>query len=140
MRNVDIAKSLGADHIIDYTKEDFSQKTERYDVILGANGSQPISVYKRALNSNGIFVHVGGSGTQMFQAMVMGPWITMIERKKVGIFLQRANQKDLIYIKELLETDKVKPVIDRQYTLVEVPEAFKYFAEGHAQGKVVISV
>ncbi|MEH7073058.1 NAD(P)-dependent alcohol dehydrogenase [Neobacillus drentensis] len=139
-RNVDIAKSIGADHVIDYTKEDFTQKTERYDVILGANGSQPISVYKRALNSNGIFVHVGGSGTQMFQAMVMGPWISMIERKKVGIFLQRANQKDLIYIKELLETDKVKPVIDRQYTLVEVPEAFKYFAEGHAQGKVVISV
>ena len=139
-RNVSIAKSIGADHVIDYMDEDFTGKTDRYDLILAANGHQPISVYKQALNPNGIFVHVGGSGAQMFQAMVLGPWISMTEHKKVGVFLQRANQKDLFYIKELLEAGKVKPVIDRQYTLSEVPEAFKYFAEGHAQGKVVISM
>ncbi|MNG10145.1 Phthiocerol synthesis polyketide synthase type I PpsC [compost metagenome] len=139
-RNVNIVRSLGADHVIDYTKEDFTTKKECYDLILGTNGSQPLSVYKRALSPNGIFVHVGGSGTQMFQAMVVGPWVSMIGNKKLGVFLQRPNQKDLIFMKELFEAGKVKPVIDRRYKLSEVPEAFKYFAEGHAQGKVVITV
>jgi len=139
-RNVNIVRSLGADHVIDYTKEDFTTKKECYDLILGANGSQPLSVYKRALKPNGIFVHVGGSGTQMFQAMVVGPWVSMIGNKKLGVFLQRPNQKDLIFMKELFEAGKVKPVIDKRYKLSEVPDAFKYFAEGHAQGKVVITV
>jgi NADPH:quinone reductase-like Zn-dependent oxidoreductase len=76
----------------------------------------------------------------MFQAMVLGPWISMTGNKKLGVFLQRPNQKDLIFMKELFEAGKVKPVIDRHYKLSEVPEAFKYFAEGHAQGKVIITV
>jgi NADPH:quinone reductase-like Zn-dependent oxidoreductase len=139
-RNVNIARSIGADQTIDYLNEDFINKIECYDLILGVNGSQPISVYKRALSPNGIFVHVGGSGAQMFQAMVLGPWISMTGNKKISTFLQRQNQKDLIYIKELIETGKVKPVIDRSYKLNEVPEAFKYFEEGHAQGKVVITM
>lgn len=139
-RNLDILRSIGADHAIDYTSEDFTKKTLRYDLILAVNGYQPISAYKRALSPNGIFVHVGGSGAQMFQAMVLGPWISMTGSKKMGNMLQRANQKDLIYMKELLEAGKVKPVIDRRYKLSEVPEAFRYFEEGHAQGKVVITV
>ena len=139
-RNVNIVSSLGADHVIDYTKEDFATKKECYDLILGANGYQPLSIYKRALSPNGVFVHVGGSGTQMFQAMVLGPWISMTGNKKLGVFLQRPNQKDLIFMKELFEAGKVKPVIDRRYKLSEVPEAFTYFAEGHAQGKVIITV
>ncbi|USK68476.1 NAD(P)-dependent alcohol dehydrogenase [Peribacillus asahii] len=139
-RNVNIVRSIGADHVIDYMKEDFTKKAECYDLILAANGYQPISVYKRALSPKGIFVHVGGSGAQMFQVMVLGPWISMIGRKKMRGFLQRPNQKDLIFMKELLEAGKVKPVIDRGYKLSEVPEAFKYFEEGHAQGKVVITV
>lgn len=139
-RNVEIVQSLGADVCLDYKKEDFSKKAERYDLILGVNGYQPMSVYKRALNPNGIVVVVGGAGTQLFQAMTLGPWISMTERKKVGSFLQRPNQKDLIYMKELVEAGKVKPVLDRCYPLSEVPEAFKYFEEGHAQGKVVIKV
>ncbi len=139
-RNVSIVQSIGADHVIDYTKEDFAQKTACYDLILGANGYQPLSVYKRALSPDGVFVHVGGSGAQMFQAMILGPWISMTGDKKMGVFLQRPNQKDLIFMKELFEAGKVKPVIDRRYKLSEVPEAFKYFAEGHAQGKVVITV
>ncbi|WP_052352905.1 zinc-binding dehydrogenase [Neobacillus dielmonensis] len=76
----------------------------------------------------------------MFQAMTLGPWISMTGKKKIGSFLQRPKQKDLIYMKELLESGKVKPVIDRIYTLSEVPEAFRYFSEGHALGKVVITV
>ena len=139
-RNLDILQSIGADHVIDYTKEDFTQKTQSYDLILAVNGYQPISAYKRALSPNGIYVMVGGAGAQMFQAIVLGPWISMTGSKKMGNFLQRANQKDLIYMKELLEAGKVKPVIDRSYKLSEVPEAFRYFEEGHAQGKVVITV
>ncbi|MFZ7944848.1 NAD(P)-dependent alcohol dehydrogenase [Neobacillus sp. 19] len=139
-RNVDILRAIGADHVIDYTKEDFTQKAERYDLILGVNGHHSISAYKRALAPNGIFVHVGGSEAQMFQAMVLGPLISKTSGKKMGTFLQRANQSDLIYLKELLETGQVNPVIDRKYRLNEVPDAFRYFAEGHAQGKVVITV
>lgn len=139
-RNIDILRSIGADHIIDYTKENFTQNSERYDLILAVNGSHPISEYKRTLRPNGIFVHVGGSESQLFQSMVLGPWISMTGSKKIGSFLQRANQNDLVVMKELLEAGKVKPVIDKRYKLDEVPEAFKYFDEGHAQGKVVITV
>lgn len=139
-RNLEIARSIGADHIIDYKSEDFSKRTESYDLILGVNGYQSISAYKQALRPKGIFVHVGGSGAQMFQVMMRGPWVSMTGNKKMGSFLQRQNQNDLVFMKELLEAGKVKPVIDRSYKLSEVPEAFKYFEEGHAQGKVVINM
>jgi NADPH:quinone reductase-like Zn-dependent oxidoreductase len=139
-RNLGIARSNGADNTIDYTKEEFPKKIDHYDLILGVNGSQPISVYKRALKPNGIFVNVGGSGSQLSQAMFLGPWISMTGSKKISTFLQRQNQKDLIFVKELLETGKVKPVIDKCYKLSEVSEAFRYFEEGHAQGKVVITI
>jgi NADPH:quinone reductase-like Zn-dependent oxidoreductase len=139
-RNVNNSRVIGADHAIDYTRDDFTKRTQRYDLILGVNGSKPISAYKRTLYPNGIFVHVGGSGSQMFQTMLLGPWISLTGRRKISSFLQRQNQKDLVFMKELLESGKVKPVIDRSYKLSEVPEAFRYFEEGHAQGKVVISV
>jgi NADPH:quinone reductase-like Zn-dependent oxidoreductase len=139
-RNIDILQSLGADHVIDYTKEKFTDNKNTYDLILGVNGHQPLSDYKRALKPKGIFVHVGGSGSQMFQAMTVGAWISKTSSKKMGTFLQRANQEDLVCLKELMESGKVKPVIDRQYSLSEVPEAFRYFEQGHAQGKVVIKV
>lgn len=138
-RNIEILRSIGADHVIDYTKEDFTKQTERYDLILGVNGSHPISAYKRTLKPNGIFVHVGGSESQMFQAMIMGPWISMTGSKKMSSFLQRSNQEDLLFVKELLETGKIKPVIDRCYKITETREAFSYFEKGHAQGKVVIT-
>lgn len=139
-RNLNILKSLGADEIIDYTKENFTKKQKKYDLILGVNGHHPISAYKNSLNQNGKFIHIGGSSAQMFQAMVQGPWISIIGNKKVSIMLQRANQQDLIFMKKLLEDGKVKPVIDRTFSLSELPEAFTYFEEGHAQGKVVISI
>jgi NADPH:quinone reductase-like Zn-dependent oxidoreductase len=139
-RNINILDSLGADYSIDYTKEKFTDNNQTYDLILGVNGNQPISDYKRTLKPNGIFVHVGGSSAQMFQAMTLGSWISKTSSKKMGSFLQRANQNDLVFMKELLETGKVKPVIDRQYKLSEVPDAFRYFEKGHAQGKVVITM
>ncbi|MET0785190.1 MAG: NAD(P)-dependent alcohol dehydrogenase [Paenisporosarcina sp.] len=139
-RNIDILRSIGADHAIDYTKEDFTQNQQSYDLILAVNGYQPISAYKRALSPNGTYVMVGGAGAQLTQAMIQGPFISMTGTKKMGSMLQRSNQKDLIYMKELLETGKIKPVIDKSYKLSEVPEAFRYFEQGHAQGKVIITV
>lgn len=108
-RNLDIARSIGADHVIDYTKEDFTKKEQRYDLILAANGYQPISAYERALSPNGIYVMSGGSMAQMSQAMLLGPWISMTGNKKMGNFLHRPNQKDLVFVKELIEAGKVKP-------------------------------
>ncbi|WP_163099795.1 NAD(P)-dependent alcohol dehydrogenase [Peribacillus alkalitolerans] len=139
-RNIDILRSIGADHVIDYTKQDFTQMPQNYDLILGVNGHHPISAYKRVLNRNGVFVHVGGTGAQMFQTIALGPWNSLTGSKKIDTLLQRPNQEDLNQMKELLEAGKVKPVIDRCYKLSEVKEAFRYFEEGHSQGKVVITV
>ena len=139
-RNLDVARSIGADHVIDYTKEDFTKNGRRYDLILAANGYHSIFDYKRALSSNGIYVTTGGSMAQIFQAMFFGPLISMIGNKKMGILSSMPNKKDLVFIKELLEAGKVRPVIDRRYPLSELPEAIRYLEEGHARGKVVISV
>jgi NADPH:quinone reductase-like Zn-dependent oxidoreductase len=139
-RNVDRMRSLGADHVIDYTQEDFSQNGQGYDLILAANGDRSISDYRRALSPKGIYVMSGGSMSQMSQAMLQGPWISMTGSKKMGNLLAKPNTVDLTFMKELLEAGKVKPVIDRRYPLSEVPEALRYLEEGHAQGKVVITV
>jgi NADPH:quinone reductase-like Zn-dependent oxidoreductase len=138
-RNLDMARSIGADRVIDYTKEDFTKNEQRYDLILAANGYHSISDYKRALSPKGIYVMAGGSGAQMFQAIFLGPWMSMAGGKKMGSLTAKSNQKDLIFIKELLEAGKVKPVIDRRYPLSEVAQALRYLEEGHARGKVVIT-
>ncbi|WP_067724595.1 NAD(P)-dependent alcohol dehydrogenase [Oceanobacillus damuensis] len=139
-RNVDIARSLGADHVMDYKKEDLANHDMVYDLIIGVNGDQSISAYKRKLKENGLFVHVGGTEIQMYQTMILGSWFSMIGKKKFTTFLQKANQKDLLVMKELIEQGKVKPVIDRSYSLSEVTEAFQYFEKGHSQGKVIITI
>ncbi|MGD6968350.1 NAD(P)-dependent alcohol dehydrogenase [Rossellomorea vietnamensis] len=139
-RNLEILHSIGADHIIDYTKEDFTQNKECYDLILGVNGSNSISAYKRALKQNGNFVHVGGAESQLYQTLLIGPFISMTGNKKMSNLLQRANQNDLNYIKELLENGTVKPIIDKTFKLNEVPRAFEYYQQGYAQGKVIIAV
>lgn len=139
-RNIPIVRSIGADHAIDYTKEDFTQKMQRYDLVLGVNGYQPILAYKRALRPNGVFVHVGGSGAQLSQSIIFGPFISMTSKKTIGSMLQRPNEKDLVFIAELLEAGKIKPVIDQCYPLKDVSKAFRYFEKGHAQGKVVITI
>jgi len=139
-QNVDLVRSLGADHIIDYTQEDFTQNEQRYDLIVAANGYHPISAYKRALRPTGKYVMTGGANAQMFQAMLLGPWISMTGRKKMGNALKKSNQRDLVFIKELLEAGKVVPVIERRYPLGETAEALQYLEAGHAKGKVVITV
>jgi len=139
-RNLDMARSIGADQVIDYTQEDFTQNGQRYDLIIAANGYHSISDYKRALSPEGIYVCTGGSMAQIFQSMLLGPWMSMIGSKKMGNLAAKSNKKDLVFMKELLEAGKVVPVIDRRYPLSEVAEALGYFGEGHARGKVIITM
>jgi len=139
-RNLDRVRSIGADQVIDYTQEDFTQNGQGYDLILAANGNRSISDYQRALGPKGTYVMSGGSMSQLSQAMLQGPWISMSGSKKMGSLLAKPNHADLTFIKELIEAGKVKPVIDRCYPLSEASEALRYLEEGHAQGKVVITV
>lgn len=138
-RNLDMARSIGATQVIDYTREDFTQSGQRYDLILAVNGYHPISAYKRALSPEGIYVMAGGSNAQIFQALLLGRWMSGTAGKTMGALAAKPNQNDLVFMRELLETGKVVPVIDRRYPLSEVPEAIRYLEEGHAKGKVVIT-
>jgi NADPH:quinone reductase-like Zn-dependent oxidoreductase len=136
--NVELVRTIGADHVIDYTKEDFSRNGQQYDLILAANGYNPIAAYKRALSPNGIYVMAGGSMAQVFQALLLGPLLSMNGSKKLTNLMQHVSQEDMVYMKELFEAGKVKPVIDRCYSLHETAEALRYYEKGHARGKVVI--
>ena len=139
-RKVDLVRSIGADHVIDYTQEDFTKNGQRYDLILAANGNRSMFEYKRALAPKGRYVVTGGSMAQLFQAMLLGPLLSTAGRQNMGNVLARPNQKDLACMKELLEAGKVIPVIDRCYPLSETAEAIRYLEAGHARGKVVITV
>ena len=135
-----MVRALGADHVIDYTREDFTQNGVQYDLILAANGYHPLAAYQRALSPNGIYVMTGGSPAQFYQAALLGPWRSRNSSQKMGNLLARPSQKDLLFMRELVDTGKVKPVIDRCYPLHQVPDAIRYLEAGHAAGKVVITV
>lgn len=137
-RNLDQARSIGADHVIDYTKEDFTKSGKLYDLIFAANGYHPLSTYKRALNPKGIYVMAGGTKAQIFQSMLMGSLMSEKAGRKIGGVAAKRSQIDLAFLKEILEAGKVVPVIDRRYTLSETAEALRYLGEGYARGKVVI--
>ena len=140
-RNLDMARSIGADHVIDYTKEDFTRNRQRYDLIFAVNGYHSLSAYRRALNPKGIYVCAGGTLPQIFQAMLLGSLMSRNGgRKMLSMGIAKVNHKDLVYLGELLEAGKISPVIDTRYPLSEVPEAIRYVEERHAQGKVVITV
>jgi NADPH:quinone reductase-like Zn-dependent oxidoreductase len=139
-RNLDQARSLGADHVIDYTKEDFTQSGKQYDLILAANGYHSLPAYKRALTPQGVYVMSGGTTAQIFQAMLLGAWMSKAGGKKMGNVSARQSQKDLIVLREMLEAGRVVPVIDRRYPLSETAEALRYLGERHARGKIVITV
>ena len=139
-RNMDRARAIGADHVIDYTRENFTRSGLRYDLILGANAHHSIFDYRRALNQNGIFVLVGGGLARMLQTMSLNPLLSLIGNKKMRFFIAKVNAMDLLVLKDLLEAGTIVPVIDRQYPLDEVAEAICYRGEGHAQGKVVITI
>jgi NADPH:quinone reductase-like Zn-dependent oxidoreductase len=139
-RNLEQARSIGADHVIDYTKEDFTKSNQQYDLILAANGYHPLSAYKRALTPKGIYIMAGGSMAQIFQSMLFGSMMSEKDGRKMAGVSAKRNQNDLVFIKELFESGKVKSIIDKQYSLSEAAEALRYLGAGHARGKVVISV
>jgi NADPH:quinone reductase-like Zn-dependent oxidoreductase len=139
-RNLDMVHSLGADHVIDYKKEDFTRNGQRYDLILAVNGYHPIGDYRHSLNLKGIYVMAGGTPAQMFQAITLGPWFSRGGLQKMGMMGTKTNQKDLLFMKDLLESGKVVPVIDACYPLEKTVEAFRYFQKVHARGKIVITM
>jgi NADPH:quinone reductase-like Zn-dependent oxidoreductase len=139
-KKMEMVRSIGADHVIDYTREDFAKNGKQYDLILAANGNRSILDYRRALTPTGTYVMSGGSLAQMTQAMVIGPWYSKTGGQNMGNMLAKPNSKDLTFIKELVENCKVVPVIDRCYPLSETAEAIRYLEEGHAQGKVIITM
>jgi NADPH:quinone reductase-like Zn-dependent oxidoreductase len=143
-----MVRSLGADHVIDYTKEDFTKGAERYDVIIDNVANRSLSECRRVLTPNGRYVLIGGGSakesgllgpglTHAFKAMVLSKFVN----QQMGMMLADLNQKDLTELGDLMKSGKVKPVIDRTYkSLSELPDAIKYLEEGHARGKVVITV
>ena len=139
-RNLEMVRSIGADHVIDYKVENFTRNEQCYDLILAVNGYYPISDYLRALNPEGIYVVAGGSMFQLFQAASNGKRISKTGGRETYVVSLEHNKKDLVFIKELLESGKIMPVIDGCYPLSKTPEAFWYFEKVHPKGKVVISV
>ena len=145
-RNLDLVRSLGADHVIDYTKEDFTKGEQRYDVILDNVGTQPLAGFKRALTPKGICVMIGGGGPndggligpmgRPVKALLMSPFIS----QKMGMFMDDLTKQYLTILSDLMQAGKVKPVIDRTYPLSQIAEAIRYLEQGHARGKVVITV
>lgn len=139
-RKMEMVRALGADHVIDYTQEDFAATGVQYDAILGINGYRPLADYKRALTPDGIYVMVGGTNAQIFQALLLGSVQSLGSSRKMTTVTCKPDQADLLVMKELIEAGKVKPVIDRCYPLEETTDAIRYMEEGHAKGKIVVSV
>jgi len=137
-RKLDIMRSLGADHVVDYTREDFTRTGQRYDLILDFVARRSIFANARSLRPRGRYVLVGGSVARLLQLLLLGPLMS-ITGKKMGILVAKAN-KDMARVIELFEDGKVLPIIDGRYTLQEVPEALRYLGEGQARGKVVVTV
>src|SRR5881275_1641603 len=146
-RNIDLVKSLGADHVIDYTKENFTKGAERYDVILDNVGNHSLSECRAVLTPNGKYVLIGGGGAdeqgflgglgKALWAMVFSKFVN----QQMGMMMADANGKDLTILADMMESGKLKPVIDRTYkSLAEIPDAIRYLEQGHARGKVVITV
>jgi NADPH:quinone reductase-like Zn-dependent oxidoreductase len=137
---LDLMRSIGADHVIDYTQEDFTQNGQHYDLILDVVGNRSAFDHKRSLSPKGIYVMVGGPTARIFQTLIVGFWISVTGGSKKLRLLASRSDKDLAFMKELLEAGKVVPVIDRRFPLSEVPEALRYFGEGHHKGKIVITL
>lgn len=132
-------RSIGFDHVIDYIRDDFTKKGQRYDLILDAKTNRSMFDYTRALSPNGTYVTVGGSMGRLFQALLLGPFISMFSKKNIRIVSLKPN-KDLVYMNELFEAGKVKPVIEGPYKLDQFADAFSIFDKADHKGKVVITM
>ncbi|MEM7118058.1 MAG: NAD(P)-dependent alcohol dehydrogenase [Chloroflexota bacterium] len=138
-RHVERLYAIGANHVIDYTKEDFTQNGRQYDLIIGANGYQPLLSYKRSLKPNGVYVCTGGAMPQVFQSMLLGPLVSLFGKKRLfNMGVAKVDKEDLRWLKSLLEDGEIKPTLDRCYPFSRTMEAFHYLNEGHAQGKVIV--
>jgi NADPH:quinone reductase-like Zn-dependent oxidoreductase len=137
---MDFVRSLGADHVIDYTREVFTRNGQQYDLILDVQGHHSVSDYRRALTHNGRYVMVGGASGLIFQVMFLGSLISVTSSKKMGLLLHKPDANDLDFLKGLVEEGTVTPIIDKCYSLNDAAEACKYYGEGHVRGKVVVLV
>jgi NADPH:quinone reductase-like Zn-dependent oxidoreductase len=137
---MDTARLLGADEVIDYTRDDFTRSGKRYDLIFGANANHSIFDYRRAMKANGISVIAGGAMPLVAQTVLLGPIFSLAGGRKSRLFIAKINRTDLEILKDLIEDEKIVPVIDRRYPLSQAAEAARYLEEGHAKGKVVITV
>ncbi len=138
-KNVELVRSIGADHVIDYTVEDFSRSDKPFDLIIATAGNYSIYAIRRALSPRGTYVATGGAMSQIFQATLLGPLLSRKNGKHLGSLLVKTNE-GLHFMKELIETGKVRSVIDRRYPFSEIGEAFRYYDSGHAKGKVVVEI
>ncbi len=140
-RNVELVKRIGADEVIDYTKEDFAKNGRSYDLILDIVGNRTLADYKTALNPTGTCVMIGFTTLpHMFKVMVQGSWHSRRTQQKILILNAEINREDLKVLRELIESGKVKPVIDKTYPFMKLPDAVDYVFDGHARGKVVVAI
>ncbi|NUO19382.1 NAD(P)-dependent alcohol dehydrogenase [bacterium] len=139
-RNLEQSRSLGADYVIDYTKENFTKSGKQYDAIFCVNGYYPISDFKRSLAPNGIYAMAGGGNRLLLDAMFLAPLHSMFSGRKMTMVASKPDKGRLSAVKELIESGKVRPVVEKTYPLSEVPDAIRYLETGHARGKVVIKV
>ena len=138
-RNVEMIRSIGADHVLDYTRADIASSGRKFDLILAVNGDRSIWDYRRALTPTGRYVMSGGSNRQLCEALFLGPLLS-IGGQKLGNLLAKPNASDLLVLKDLVETGKVRPVIERCYQLSNVPEAIRYLETGHTSGKLAVTI
>lgn len=138
-KNIEQSTTLGADFVIDYTKEDFTKNDDCYDLIIGINGNYSLLEYRRLLKRNGIYVMVGGSLSQIFQSLLFGQLLSF-GSKKMSSLAAKSNQQDLEFIAKLVDEGHIKPVIEQRYSLKETAEAMNYLDQGHAKGKIVINI
>jgi NADPH:quinone reductase-like Zn-dependent oxidoreductase len=138
-RNVALVRSLGADRVIDYSKEDFARGEKRYDLILAVQGNRPLRAYRALLGPKGVCVFVGGALSQIFRSMLLGPFLSLGGRK-LRVLAAKPNAVDLAYVLGLVEAGTIKPVIERIFPLAEAAEAMRFLGEGHSPGKVVVTV
>lgn len=131
----DVMQSVGADHVIDYTREDFTKNGQRYDLILDVAAQRSMFDYRRALSPTGAYVGVGGATGRILQAVLLGAWMSKTSSQRMGLLLHHPSVEDLVLISELLEAGTVAPVIDSRYPLSEVAEALRYFGEGAGSGE-----